>query len=110
MNLSVFEIGMLVCFGASWPFALWETYKTKSVKGKSVVFSWLVFMGYVFGVVHKLVHDLNPIIYLYAFIGVLVIVDIIFWYRYKDNDILVSTETNLDRVKKVEEGLELEKI
>ena len=37
-SMSIFEAGMLICFGASWPFAVMKTYKTKSVKGKSRLF------------------------------------------------------------------------
>ena len=31
-SMSIFEAGMIFCFGASWPFALYKTFKTKSAK------------------------------------------------------------------------------
>ena len=36
--MSVLEAGMMICFGASWPFQVAKTYKTKEVKGKSILF------------------------------------------------------------------------
>ena len=41
-SMSFFEAGMLICFGASWPFAVAKTYKSKSVKGKSRLFLSLI--------------------------------------------------------------------
>ena len=40
--MSVFEAGMMVCFGVSWPIAAYKTYRAKSVKGKSLTFSFLI--------------------------------------------------------------------
>ena len=54
MHFSIFEILMLVCFGASWPFALIKTYKTKVVKGTSRLFLSLIFIGYLCGILHKI--------------------------------------------------------
>ena len=33
--MSVLEAGMMVCFGASWPFQVVKTFKSKEVGGKS---------------------------------------------------------------------------
>lgn len=52
--MSVFEAGMMVCFGVSWPIAAYKTYKAKCVHGKSFAFSCLIMLGYVFGIIHKL--------------------------------------------------------
>ena len=46
--MSIFEAGMMVCFGASWPIAAYKTYKAKCVDGKSLRFSSLILLGYVF--------------------------------------------------------------
>ena len=37
--MSIFEAGMMVCFGISWPIAALKTYKCKCVHGKSIHFS-----------------------------------------------------------------------
>ena len=84
--MSVFEIGMLVGFGVSWPFAVWKTYSSKSVKGKSPVFLWCVLLGYGCGVLHKAFYSLDPAIALYAFNGLLVATDLFLYYRYSGRE------------------------
>ena len=83
--MSIFEIGMLICFGASWPFAVAKTYKTKNVKGKSILFLTLVLIGYVFGILHKIFNNYDLVVYLYAFNGMLVLANIILYFRYRNN-------------------------
>ena len=43
--MSVFEAGMMLCFGVSWPIAAYKTYKAKCVQGKSFAFSCLIFIN-----------------------------------------------------------------
>lgn len=38
MHVSIFEIVMLLCFAASWPFSIVKALRTKVVIGKSPVF------------------------------------------------------------------------
>ena len=79
--MSVFEAIMLVCFGAAWPFSIYRSYISRSNKGKSVVFLFVVFTGYVSGMIHKLVYSMDFIIALYALNGIMVLADIILFYR-----------------------------
>lgn len=82
--MSIFEIGMLVCFGAAWPFSIWKSAKTKNVSGKSLIFLLIVLLGYVLGVLHKLFFNLDAVVYLYAVNGILVLIDISFYLRYRE--------------------------
>jgi hypothetical protein len=82
-KMSIFEIGMLLCFGASWPFAVMKTYKSKNVKGKSILFLSLVLIGYGFGILNKLVYHPDPVIYLYVLNGLLVFADMVLWFKYR---------------------------
>ena len=82
-HMDVFEAMMLICFGASWPFALIKTYKTKNVKGKSRLFLSLVILGYVFGVLHKIFYGVDIVIYLYLLNLILVATDLFFVFRYR---------------------------
>lgn len=84
--MSIFEILMLVCFGASWPFAVTKTYKTKNVKGKSILFLSLIFFGYICGIAHKTFYNYDFVIYLYALNGLLVFTDIVLWFLYRKNN------------------------
>lgn len=50
----IFEIGMIVMFGASWPMNVLKSIKTRSTKGKSIAFLILIFSGYILGIISKL--------------------------------------------------------
>lgn len=81
MTLSVFEIIMLLCFGAAWPFSISRSYRSRSNAGKSLGFLYVVLTGYIAGVLHKIIYNYDAVIYLYALNGVLVMVDIMLYYR-----------------------------
>ena len=49
----LFEIIMIVSFGASWPLNVMKSYKARTTKGKSLSFLCLIFFGYIAGVVMK---------------------------------------------------------
>lgn len=82
-KFSIFEIGMLFCFGISWPFAVAKTYKTKNVEGKSIVFLNFVIIGYALGIIHKLLYNLDIVILLYVLNEILVLMDLFLWFRYR---------------------------
>lgn len=80
--MSFFEAAMLVCFGASWPFAVCRTWRSKTARGKSFVFLVLIFVGYLSGTVHKLIYSRDWIISLYVLNAVLVFADLVLSWRY----------------------------
>jgi uncharacterized membrane protein len=82
-HLSLFEIIMLVCFGASWPFSIYRTWRSKTSAGKSLVFLILVLIGYVSGVLHKALYSYDPVIYLYLLNGLMVAADLALAWRYR---------------------------
>ena len=47
----VFETIMLLCFGASWPFNIAKSLRSRTAKGKSIYFEICVIVGYVCGVI-----------------------------------------------------------
>ena len=49
------EIGMLVAFGISWPFNIAKSWRSRTAKGKSVAFEWIVVLGYCVGLLGKLI-------------------------------------------------------
>ena len=79
--MSPFEIGMLLCFGAAWPFSICRSYTSRQNAGKSVVFLYVVLAGYVSGVLHKLLYSFDKVIYLYMLNGLMVLTDIVLYYR-----------------------------
>ena len=82
-HLSIFEAGMLLCFGASWPFALYKTWKTKMTAGKSFTFLWLVFIGYLCGITHKILYNPDFVIALYALNALFVLTDLTLSYAFR---------------------------
>lgn len=48
------ELAMLLCFGASWPFSIAKLVKNKSTKGMSPIFLLLLIIGYVAGIIMKI--------------------------------------------------------
>lgn len=51
---TVFEIVMVLCFGASWPFNIIRAYKARTAKGTSLQFTLLIGIGYVGGILSKI--------------------------------------------------------
>jgi hypothetical protein len=79
--MSIFEIIMLVCFGAAWPFSIYKSWKSRDVAGKSLVFLIVVLVGYASGVVHKILYKYDAVVFLYALNGLMVAVDIALYGR-----------------------------
>jgi len=50
----IFEIIMVVSFGASWPFNVIKSYRARTTKGKSLLFLVQIFFGYICGIISKL--------------------------------------------------------
>jgi hypothetical protein len=63
--MSIFEIGMLICFGVSWPVSILKTIKTKQVAGKSPLFLIIICAGYICGIIHKALFSNDWVIILY---------------------------------------------
>ncbi|MDH4027239.1 MAG: hypothetical protein OEU95_00215 [Nitrospirota bacterium] len=79
--MSIFEVVMLFCFGAAWPFSIYKSYKARTNNGKSIWFLYIVLLGYVSGIFHKAFYNPDPVIALYALNGSMVVIDIILYYR-----------------------------
>ena len=79
--MSVFEITMLVCFGSAWPDSIYKSLRTLAVAGKSRFFLVIVFVGYVAGILHKLIFQYDLVIFLYGLNAVMVGIDILLYLR-----------------------------
>lgn len=80
---SLLEAGMLVCWGASWPFQVIKTYSSKDISGKSILFLWLIETGYILGLIYKIFYHYDYVIFLYILNFIFVAIDIILYYCYK---------------------------
>lgn len=72
---------MVLCFGLAWPFSILKSFRSRKNDGKSLLFLYTVFIGYVSGVIHKFLYSFDPAIALYALNGIMVLIDICLYYR-----------------------------
>ena len=79
--MSFFEAMMMFCFGLAWPLNIYKSYKTRSAIGKSVFFLYVVNMGYVAGIIHKIFFNFDYVIILYIMNFVMVSIDTLLYYR-----------------------------
>ncbi len=82
MSFSIFEVGMLICFGFSWPMAIWKTIKVKNPAGKSYWFMALIIVGYLCGCTHKIIYNFDIVFWLYLLNTVLVATDLLLCLYY----------------------------
>ena len=78
--MSFFELGMLVCFGISWPISVMKSYRMKTTKGKSLPFTIAIVIGYIMGITHKLLYSRDAVLYVYFFNLTMVSIDLILYF------------------------------
>ncbi|WP_425805233.1 hypothetical protein ACHOLT_01195 [Desulfitobacterium sp. Sab5] len=93
--MSIFEIIMLICFGAAWPFSIYKSYKSFSIEGKSLLFLIVILVGYIAGILNKIYYHYDGVIYLYLLNLVMVIADLILYFRNKRVAALNSNSEDL---------------
>jgi len=79
--MSLFEAGMLICFGASWPLDIYKSLKSRTTAGKSVMFMIVLCVGYIFGIINKILYSRDIVLILYIINFLLVSFDICLYYR-----------------------------
>lgn len=79
----LFEILMIVMFGASWPINAMKSYKARTTKGKSLPFLLLIFVGYIFGITSKLIAESFKwyVMFFYVLNFIMVGIDIMLYIR-----------------------------
>lgn len=82
--MKIFELIMLACFGISWPVSVYKSIKTRSTQGKSVVFILAIIVGYISGILGKIVNDqINYVLILYCVNLFVVCVDLCLYFLNK---------------------------
>ena len=83
----ILESGMLMCFGLSWPFNIAKSIRSRTAKGKSVIFEILVIIGYLFGLVGKFITgDISYVVAFYIADILMVSIDLILTLRNRRLD------------------------
>ena len=94
----LFEIIMVLCFGASWPFNVARSYKARTAKGKSLVFLVCILVGYIAGITSKLINEQYMasfsekwyVLFFYVLNFVMVSIDFVLYFRNKRLDALAE--------------------
>jgi len=79
--MSIFEVIMLLCFGAAWPVSIAKSIKTRRTGGKSLVFLLIVIVGYGAGIINKVLYSPDFVVWLYALNATMVSIDAGLWIR-----------------------------
>jgi len=79
--MSVFEMIMLICFGAAWPLSIYKSYTSKSTQGKSFFFLVVIMIGYISGIINKLFYNYDWVIFLYILNLLMVFTDTLLYIR-----------------------------
>ena len=85
---TVFESIMLICFGLSWPISVYKSIKSKSTKGKSVVFLFAILIGYISGIIGKIVsNNITYVLIFYIINFVVVSTDTVIYFINRKNEL-----------------------
>ena len=90
----ILEVIMIVLFGASWPANVMRSYKSRTAKGKSLMFLILIEIGYAAGIVSKLINTVYMadfgkkwyVLFFYCLNFIMVGTDMILYFRNKKLD------------------------
>ena len=84
--MSIFEIGMLLCFGFSWPSNIYKSLKSRTAAGRSLTFQWAILFGYVCGIINKILYSNDLVLYLYILNFIMVSIDTGLYFRNRRLD------------------------
>ncbi len=78
----IFEAAMVICFGLSWPVSVYKSWKSRTAKGKSLLFEVFIWIGYVCGIVGKIItHNITYVFIFYWINLCMLSVDICLYIR-----------------------------
>lgn len=88
---NILETMMILGFGISWPINVARGLRSRTAKGKSVLFDYFVLAGYFCGVAAKIIaQNYNLAFYFYFPNIIMVTTDIVIYYRNRRLDALAE--------------------
>ncbi|KAF5068730.1 hypothetical protein [Oscillibacter ruminantium] len=84
--MSIFEALMLICFGLSWPMNIWKSWTTRSAVGKSLPFLLIIEVGYICGMLNKILVHFDWVFFLYVLNFLMVGTDAVLYFRNRRLD------------------------
>ena len=83
----LFEMLFLICFGLAWPTNIIKSARSRTARGKSLLFLIIALVGYICGITSKLVDStLSYVLVFYLLNTCMVITDIILTLRNRRLD------------------------
>ena len=78
---------MVIGFGISWPLSIYKSFKSKTAKGKSLLFMCFILFGYECGIAAKLTAgNITYVFVFYVINFVMVFTDILLYFRNRKYD------------------------
>ena len=100
----IFEVLMLICFGISWPFNISKSWKSRTAKGKSLLFELCIVVGYLCGIAGKFMTDnVTYVVAVYVLDVAMVCIDIILTLRNMALDKMAEKKAAKEAAKAAEE-------
>lgn len=100
MLATIFETAMILLFGISWPFNVLKSLRSRTAKGKSILFLSFIFIGYICGVISKIALSQSGnffntwlhylLFFFYCFNMLMVGIDFVLYFRNKKLDNAVA--------------------
>lgn len=83
----IFEAGMIICFGISWPLSLYKSVVSRTARGKSLLFELFIWLGYICGTCGKIItHNITYVLIFYIINLIMVSTDILCYFRNRQLD------------------------
>jgi len=91
----ILEAAMVICFGISWPISIMKSLRSRTAKGKSLIFMLLIWIGYIFGIASKVLgNSITYVLFFYVLNLVMVSIDIGLYFRNRGLDRIAEAKKN----------------
>lgn len=89
------EAGMIILFGVSWPLNVIKSITSKSTNGKSLLFLLLIELGYISGILGKIIsNSITWVFVFYIFNFIMVSLDLILYFINRNKEKKYKADEN----------------
>lgn len=82
-----FEVMMMVLFGLGWPASILKSYRSRTARGKSIAFLFIIAVGYLCGILAKVAAGkVNYVVIFYVINTLAVLTDASLYFRNRRLD------------------------
>lgn len=76
------EAAMIISFGVSWPLNIIKSLKSRTAKGRSLLFILFILFGYLCGIISKIVSGKITYVFIFYVLNfVMVAIDLVLYFR-----------------------------